>query len=135
MGGRAPRTLPLLPDGRVLNERALAKLHALDIGHACVEEVLRSFGVPPRYGADPAIWLPGALRAAGVRAVRHPRNYRYLFRLGDRRARRAVNVAFPSLPYPKHVNQDLSALGSSRAPVTLPQVETTHHEQSRQENQ
>jgi hypothetical protein len=97
--------LLLLPDGRVLNERSLAKLRSLDVGHAYVEDILRSLGAPPRYGADPAIWLPGALRAAGVRVLRHPGNHHYLFRLGDRRARKSVQVAFPSLPYPKLVDQ------------------------------
>lgn len=128
-GRGTPRTLLLLPDGRVLNARALAKLRALDPGHAYVEEVLRSFGAPPRRGADPAIWLPDALRAANVRAIRHPGNHRYLFRLGDRRARRSVHIAFPSLPYPKRVDRDLAAPGGSPVPAVQTCDELLDHEQ------
>jgi hypothetical protein len=104
-GRGTARTLVVLPDGRVLNERALAKLRALDSGHAYVEHLLRGFGAPPRRGADPAEWLPRALAAAGVRRLRHPGNHRYLFRLGDRAARRSVFVALPSLPYPNGTDQ------------------------------
>lgn len=50
-GRGTARTLLLLPDGRVLNERALAKVRALDTGHGYVEELLRTFGAPPRRGA------------------------------------------------------------------------------------
>jgi hypothetical protein len=90
-GRGTARTVLLLPDGRVLNERALAKLRALDLGHAYVEELLRG-------------WLPRALAAAGVRRLRHPGNHRYLFRLGDRAARRSVLVGLPNSPYPKRVD-------------------------------
>ncbi|MBI4496629.1 MAG: hypothetical protein HY689_01860 [Chloroflexi bacterium] len=104
-GRGTPRTVLVLPDGRVLNERALAKLRALDSGHAYVEQLLREFGAPPRRGADPSEWLPRALIAAGVRRLRHPGNHRYLFKLGRRSAKRAVRVGLPSLPYPKRVNR------------------------------
>jgi hypothetical protein len=100
-GRGTARTVLVLPDGRVLNERALAKVRALESRHAYVEDLLRGFGAPPRCGADPAAWLPRALAAAGVQRLRHPGNHRYLFRLGDRAARRSVVVALPSLPYPK----------------------------------
>jgi hypothetical protein len=100
-GRGTPRTLLVLPDGRVLHERALAKARALERGHGYVEELLERFGAPPRRGADPARWLPHALAAAGVRRVRHPGNHRYLFRIGDRRARRAVAVGPAARPYPK----------------------------------
>lgn len=122
-GRGTPRTLLLLPDGRVLNARSLAKLRALDSGHAYVEEVLRSFGAPPRRGADPSLWLPDALRAANVRRVRHPGNHRYLFRLGDRRSRRAVQVSFSSQPYPKHVDPGLITRNGSPLHVVPPLVD------------
>jgi hypothetical protein len=44
-----------------------------------------------------------------VRRLRHPGNHRYLFRLGDRAAKRAVLVALPSSPYPKRVDQPTAA--------------------------
>jgi hypothetical protein len=103
-GRGTPRTVLLLPDGRVMNERALAKLRTLDTGHAYVEELLRAFGAPPRRGADPREWLPRALLAAGVRHLRHPGNHRYLFRLGDRAARRSVLIDLPRLPYPRRTD-------------------------------
>lgn len=103
-GRGTARTVLLLPDGRAVNERALAKLRALDTGHAYVEELLRAFGAPPRRGADPNEWLPRALLAAGVRRLRHPGNHRYLFRLGDRAARRSVRIALPRLPYPRRAD-------------------------------
>jgi hypothetical protein len=108
-GRGTARTLLLLPDGRVLNERAVAKVRALDVGHAYVEELLRSFGAPARRGAAPAIWLPTALHEAGVRTLWHPGNHRYLFRLGDRYARRSIHVGYPSLPFPKLIDESPQA--------------------------
>jgi hypothetical protein len=112
-GRGTPRTILLLPNGRVLNERALAKLRSLDAGHAYVEELLVSFGAPPRRGQAPATWLPRALRAAGVRAMEYPGNHRYLFQLGDRRARRAARIGLPSRPYPKLIDHGLAADGDA----------------------
>ncbi|MBI4499068.1 MAG: hypothetical protein HY689_14355 [Chloroflexi bacterium] len=103
-GRGTPRTLLLLPDGRVLNDRALSKVRSLEQGHAYVEETLRAFGAPPRRGQDPAVWLPAALAAAGVRRQRHAGNHRYLFTLGSRTAKRTVTLGLPGLPYPKQVD-------------------------------
>ena len=100
-GRGTARTLYVLPDGRVLNDRALSKLRSLDVGHEYVEHLLRGFGAPPRRGSPPSEWLPRALDAAGVRRLRHPGNHRYLFRLGDRTSKRSVVIALPKLPYPK----------------------------------
>jgi hypothetical protein len=111
-GRGTPRTVLLLPDGRVLNERALAKLRTLDSGHAYVENLLRAFGAPPRRGLNPAEWLPRALAAAGVRQVRHPGNHRYLFQLGDRTAKRFALTGLPSLPYPKQLDEPSGPSGS-----------------------
>ncbi len=104
-GRGTPRTLLVLPDGRVLNERALAKLRALDSGHAYVEELLQRFGALSRNGANPREWLSHALSSVGVRRLRHPGNHRYLFRLGSRTAKRRILVALPSTQYPKQVSR------------------------------
>jgi hypothetical protein len=104
-GRGSARTILVLPDGRVLNERALAKLRALDRGHRYVEGLLRGFGAPPRRGAEPTAWLARALAAAGIRRLHHPGNHRYLFRLGNRADRRSILVGLPSLPYPKLPDQ------------------------------
>lgn len=116
-GRGTARTLLLLPDGRVLNERALAKVRALDTGHAYVEELLRGFGAPPRRGAATAEWLPRALAAAGVRRLRDLGNHRYLFRLGDRAAKRAVLVALPTSHYPKRVDRPTASAAERGGPV------------------
>lgn len=100
-GRGAARQVMLLPDGRVLNARALSKVRSLDRGHEYVEETLRQYGASPRRGQDPHIWLPLALTQAGVRRVKHPGNHRYLFRLGDRRARLNVVLGFAKGAYPK----------------------------------
>jgi len=104
-GRGTARTILILPDGRVLNERAVSKLRNLEVGHEYVEQLLRRFGAPPRRGAAPSEWIPRALTTAGIRRLRHPGNHRYLFRLGDRAARRSDVIALPSLPYPKSTDR------------------------------
>jgi hypothetical protein len=102
LGRTAPRRLLLLPDGRVLSERALSKIRNDECGHAYAErEVLRFGARPRRPGEDGASWLAGALRAAGVRQVVHGGNHRYAFRVGARR--RLVAVGLPAAAYPKAV--------------------------------
>lgn len=104
--GRAtPRTLRVLPDGTVLNDRALAKVTAQDQGHDYVEARLVAHGArAPRAGADMRAWLKDALDDAGVRRVRHRGNFRYAFTIGSRSQRRATRIALPAQPYPKHAD-------------------------------
>ena len=107
--GRAtPRTLRLLPDGQVLNDRSLQKIRQLERGHEYAEELLCRYGAPPRHGADPRAWLAIALRAAGIRTLRHPGNHRYLFTVGTRR--RLVAVGVPGRAYPKSVQQEFNRM-------------------------
>lgn len=101
-GRGTARSVLVLPDGRILNERALSKARRLDRGHEYVEELLCRLGATPRQGADPRIWLPRALKDARVRRIRHPGNHRYLFSFGDGGRRTVV----AGLPYPK---RDLEA--------------------------
>lgn len=97
------RTLLLAPDGRVLSSRALAKIRQQEQGRDYAQRLLISYGArPPRPGEPPTAWLRQALSDAGVRRVRHPGNYRYLFRLGPTRSQRTrVTIAMPAAPYPK----------------------------------
>ena len=98
----APRTLHVLPDGSVLNERALAKVRSGDRGRAYVERTLRRFGAPTRRrGESGSAWLEHALAAAGVRRLRHGGCHRYAFAIGGRAARRAARIGLPERPYPK----------------------------------
>ena len=100
-GRGTSRRVLLLPDGSVLNERALSKVRSLERGHTYVEDRLRAFGAPPRRGQHPDTWLSIALVAAGVCVLRHPGTHRYLFRLGTPAEKRSVVIALPRFPYPK----------------------------------
>lgn len=102
--GRAyARTLWVLPDGSVFNGQALQKIRDQKRGHEYAERQLIRWGAQPmRAGEDPRAWLREARTACGITYYRHPGVYRYVFTLGaNARARRAVRVALPSLPYPK----------------------------------
>jgi len=105
-GRGTPRRLLVLPDGRTLNARALAKLRAGHTGHAYVTRLLVEHGARPPAPREPvATWLPGALAEAGVRAVAHPGCHRYAFPLGTTaRARRTVAVRHTNAAYPKAVD-------------------------------
>lgn len=101
--GRATaRTLRLLPDGRVLSDRAMQKVRAQDQGHDYVERQLVAHGARPmRPGERPATWLADALDAARVTRLRHPGNHRYCFAVGGPAQRRRVRLGMPPASYPK----------------------------------
>lgn len=103
--GRATaRTIKLLPDGTVLNDRAAQKVRKQEQGHEYVEAKLMALGAPaPRAGANPALWLRDALQAVGARNLRHHGAHRYVFRLGkNRRERDRITLGYPEMkPYPK----------------------------------
>jgi hypothetical protein len=101
-GRTGARTLVLLPDGAVLNERALAKVRHDERGHAYVERRLQAFGARPRQPDESGReWLSHALVEVGARLLRHGGCHRFAFRLGSPSARRATWIALPGLPYPK----------------------------------
>jgi len=100
-GRTAGRWMYLLPDGRVLNERSLAKVRAVERGHQHVEDLLCRYGALARLGEEPRLWLRQALATAGVRRVWHPGNHRYLFPIGPRTERRRTAAVLPRFPYPK----------------------------------
>ncbi len=96
------RTILLLPDARVLSERAVSKLRAragpcADCG-GCTRctgwryaaDLLRTPGVLPPDADGVGPWLAARLRVM-VRRVRHPGNHRYIFPL-DGRVRRLVGA-------------------------------------------
>lgn len=94
--GRARRdTLRMLPDGRMLSNRALAKVRKLERGWRYVVELLHGYGAGELAG-DPAEWLRTWLPQI-TRSVRHPGNHKYAWAL-----RRDVARYLPaSKPYPK----------------------------------
>jgi len=62
-------------------------------------------GAPAPEAGEPASdWLRRALPAVGARTVRHQGNYRYMWTIGDRAARRRTPIALAALPYPTTVD-------------------------------
>ncbi|MGH2356305.1 MAG: hypothetical protein ACRDJN_32265 [Chloroflexota bacterium] len=104
LGRATARTLYLLPDATVLNDRALSKVRAGERGHEYVERLLMRWGAAPRPAGMPGTeWLPDALAQAGVRRLRHSGNYRYAWKVGQRRRYVALGRA-SAAPYPKEVS-------------------------------
>jgi hypothetical protein len=95
-GRSTPRRLRLLPDGRVLSDRALSKIRARERGWEYAAQLLVEQGADPVGDESPAAWLRQWLPKL-TRALDHPGNHRYLFAL-DRRTRRTLPA---SEPYPK----------------------------------
>jgi hypothetical protein len=99
LGHSKPRTLLLLPDGHVLNDRTLQKIRAGEPGGPGGERQLVGHGARPRRaGEDPRLWLRGALEQARVRRLGHLGCHRYAFRIGPRRER--VRLGLPVTAYP-----------------------------------
>jgi hypothetical protein len=102
--GRAtPRTLTVLSDGSVLNERARQKVRAGEAGHQAVINRLIALGARrPQPGETPQLWLPQALRDAGAHNMRSLGCRRFVWPLGTTRGQRAdARIALPALRYPK----------------------------------
>lgn len=99
--GRATgRSLRLLPDGRVFNERSRSKIRQRERGwQGAVEQLVAVGAAPPERtssAADLHEWLLRELPLV-TRCLVHPGNLRYLFGLTP-----AVKRRLPeSLPYPK----------------------------------
>lgn len=98
-GRTRPTTLRLLPDGRVLSNRAQGKLIRHERGWQRAMQELVRFGADPlRDGEDALAWLR-RWRAALTRPLRHHGNYRYLWCLDKRRRRETLTA--PAIAYPK----------------------------------
>ena len=101
-GRSTRRTLTLLPDGTVLSDRAQQKVRRQEEGYEGTERRLRDYGASPRRDSEGgAAYLKRSLVEIGARKVSHPGNFRYLFRLGSAREKRAIELGLPSDPYPK----------------------------------
>ena len=100
LGRGTPRTLLLLPDGHVLNDRTLQKIRGQECGSHYSEQVLVNLGASPRQEQeDPKVWLSQALKDIGVRRLYHGGNHRYAFRIGPKR--KLVRIGLVSHAYPK----------------------------------
>lgn len=95
LGRGTPRTIRLLPDGSLLNERAIQKIRQGERGCSYASELLQRFGATP-LRSDPAAWLREWLPRL-TRTIRHPGNHKYAWAL-DKSTRKYLT----SLPYPKH---------------------------------
>ena len=94
-GRSTARRLSLLPDGRVLSDRAISKIRARERGWEYAAQILVDHGADPLGVGDAAAWLKKWLPL--TRTLAHPGNHRYLFGL-DRRTKKTLPR---SEPYPK----------------------------------
>ncbi len=95
LGQGTPRTIRLLPDGSVLNERTIQKIRQSERGCKYASEVLQRFGAKPLRD-DPVSWLREWLPRL-TRTARHPGNHKYAWAL-TKTARKFIPA---TLPYPK----------------------------------
>lgn len=97
------RTLLLGPDGRVFSARSIQKIRVQERGHDYAERQLVEWGAAPMLPSEDSVaWLRHAVTEAGIRRLRHPGNFRYLFRVGRTRGERTrVVFGMESAPYPK----------------------------------
>jgi len=100
LGRATARTLRLLPDGTVFNDRTIQKIRAQEDGWGPAVEKLQSYGAGT-LDAEPAAWLKRWLPIVS-RPLRHRGNHRYAWAL-DRRLRRELPAG---LPTPKQVDQE-----------------------------
>lgn len=89
----------MLPDGRLLDPRALAKIRRLERGWVYAVAQLVGYGADALDAEDPetaAAWVKHWV-ARICRSVRHPGNHKYAWMLRPRMRKHLP----PSLPYPK----------------------------------
>ncbi|MCC6417000.1 MAG: hypothetical protein IT429_01990 [Gemmataceae bacterium] len=100
LGRSAPRTLTLLPDGRVFSDRAQQKVRGAERGVAYAIGLLVACGAEPPGCDDPdelSAWLR-RWKARLCRTLRHQGNHRYAWPL-----RPHVRLP-PGLPYPRQID-------------------------------
>lgn len=93
------RTIHLLPDGRVVNARALQKIRDRSKGwEYAVGDLVEMGAVGPASSEDLRVWLRRELGRV-TRTMRHGGNHRYVWLLNKRRHQR--DLAPLCQPYPK----------------------------------
>jgi hypothetical protein len=97
LGRGTARSMRLLPDGRVMSDRAISKIRAAERGWQYPVEILRSYGADECPETDDArrAWLTHWLDIL-TRTVNHPGNLKYAWSFSKR-------VKLQSLAYPKHL--------------------------------
>jgi hypothetical protein len=107
LGRGTARTLRMLPDGSILNDRTIQKIRAGERGWQYGSQILERFGAGPAPAGetDRAEWLTRWTTAL-TRPLRHPGNWKYAWGL-HRTTRRMLPE---SLPYPKHNHAQTTGL-------------------------
>lgn len=99
VGRASARTDLIMPDGKPISGRAIAKIRNAECGERyAMDELLRAGARPPQFGEDRADWLADLEAAGFLRRRRHPGCHTYLFPLtkAARIAARRVST-FPYL--------------------------------------
>lgn len=86
LGRATPRTLKLLPDGRVASERALSKLRTDDQGAAYALEQLARAGAPSRAPGESGADYLRRLDAVFFRRLKHPGNLVFAWEVRNARS-------------------------------------------------
>jgi hypothetical protein len=97
LGRTEARTIRLLPDGTLLNDRTIQKIRSGEQGWHYAAVLLEAFGAESMPGGDREDWLRTWLPKL-TRRLKHSGNYKYCWAI-NRSARRFLP---DSLPYPKH---------------------------------
>lgn len=98
LGRARAGSVRLLPDGRVLHNRALAKVRNRERGMGYVIDALCRYGAErPRGDLD--VWLSTWVKKL-TRTVAHPGNHKYVWTF-NRRVRKHVLAVAPPKAYPK----------------------------------
>lgn len=102
LGKTARRTIRLLPDGTVFNERTVQKIRSGERGWQYAAALLEKFGAEPASFDVRDNWLEAWLPRL-TRSFRHSGNYKYAWPL-----QRGVRRFLPeSVPYPKYTQPAL----------------------------
>jgi hypothetical protein len=94
LGRSTARSLRLLPNGRVLSDRAIQKVRGGERGWGHVVDLLLQHGAPAFDGRDSAAWLQRALQVT-TRLQRHHGNHRYAWGLTKSTRRNLSGRTYP----------------------------------------
>lgn len=98
-GRSTARTDHIMPNGRIMSPRAIAKIRSDDTGAAYAARQLIEAGAPARHlGEHPRDWLARLEQSGIISKRRHPGNWVYAFPLT--KAAKIAERHLPSLGYP-----------------------------------
>lgn len=104
LGRSTPRTLRVLPDGRVFSDRTASKIRNGERGRNYAAQLLIDAGAtPPAQGTPNADWMHTSFEQIGARKLRHPGNLRFGLCL-DRQLNKIWRRSLPALNERQHHN-------------------------------